>query len=327
MKGMIGALKQMQRRARSQAFDDRLEQAQFRQRIARALQEQHRDFDIGEMLGAVAGRLSGRMQRKTEKREPANAGQGRKRLRLRRHSPAERSAARDQRQRGTASPGFRHGGANGRMRHRRRIGPLAAFFHVGKLIAQRRNAAFGEASRNRFHRRMGHAGAGAVREHVTRARLRRLDQQGGDLLTRADLNSKRLRANGCHMIRPISICMTGTLYGDRRRMRRSSDRQQSRPWPKSGHGREVSMLSSVMPPERKSRFSPIWSTNGFSSASARWNASVAVISRRYFGELRISGSVDLEAQILIDDEVRHDRDVGQRHGVADQKFPVICLSR
>ena len=76
MKGMIGALKQTQRRARSQAFDDRLEQAQLRQRIARALQEQHRDFDIGEMLGAVAGRLSGRMQRKAEKRQPANAGQG-----------------------------------------------------------------------------------------------------------------------------------------------------------------------------------------------------------------------------------------------------------
>ena len=47
MKGMIGALKQMQRRPRSQAFDDRLEQTQFRQRIARALQKQHRDFDIG----------------------------------------------------------------------------------------------------------------------------------------------------------------------------------------------------------------------------------------------------------------------------------------
>ena len=69
-----------------------------------------------------------------------------------------------------------------------------------------------KTSRNRFHRRMGHAGAGPVREHVTRARLRRLDQQGGNLLIGPDLNSKRLRANGCHMIRPISICMTGTLY-------------------------------------------------------------------------------------------------------------------
>jgi hypothetical protein len=59
---------------------------------------------------------------------------------------------------------------------------------------------------------MDHAGAGPVREHVTRARLRRLDQQRRNLLTRADLNSERLRANGCHMIRPISNCMTGTLY-------------------------------------------------------------------------------------------------------------------
>src|ERR1041385_1698062 len=69
MKGMIGAFKQMQRRARSEALDDRLEQTQFRERIARALQEQHLDFDISEMFGPIAGRLSGRMQRKTEKRQ------------------------------------------------------------------------------------------------------------------------------------------------------------------------------------------------------------------------------------------------------------------
>ena len=59
-------------------------------------------------LALIAGRLSGRMQRKAQKRQSANAGQGRKRLRLRRHPPAERSATRDQRQRGTAPPGFRH---------------------------------------------------------------------------------------------------------------------------------------------------------------------------------------------------------------------------
>jgi hypothetical protein len=32
------------------------------------------------------------------------------------------------------------------VRDRGRIGPLAAFFHIGKLIAQRRNAALGEAA-------------------------------------------------------------------------------------------------------------------------------------------------------------------------------------
>jgi hypothetical protein len=69
-----------------------------------------------------------------------------------------------------------------------------------------------ETGRNRFHRRMVHRRAGPVREHVTCAGLRRLDQQGGNLLILANLYSERLGANSRHMIRPISICMTGTLY-------------------------------------------------------------------------------------------------------------------
>ena len=56
------------------------------------------DIDVGKMLGAVAGRFPRRMQRKSKEREPANAGQGIKRLRLRRHAAAERFAARDHRQ-------------------------------------------------------------------------------------------------------------------------------------------------------------------------------------------------------------------------------------
>jgi hypothetical protein len=68
------------------------------------------------------------------------------------------------------------------------------------LIAQRRNTARFEADRNRRHRRVGHACTGPVREHVTRTRLRRLDQQGGNLLTRANLNSDRLRLDSLHVI-------------------------------------------------------------------------------------------------------------------------------
>ena len=103
---MVGLLHQMQRRRLAQPLDDGFEQVKFRQRIARPLQEQHGDPDVGEMLRPVAGRFSRRVQRKAEEREPAHAGQRLDRLRLRRHAAAERFAARDQRQSGAASRGF-----------------------------------------------------------------------------------------------------------------------------------------------------------------------------------------------------------------------------
>ena len=120
------------------------------------------------------------MQGKAEEGEPANAGQRRNRLRLRRHAPAERFAAGHQRQIGAAAPGLRHRRPNRRMRERRRIGPLAAFFHVGKLITQRRDAALAQSRGNRFHRSMRHARTRPVRQHITRTRCWRAHQKRGD---------------------------------------------------------------------------------------------------------------------------------------------------
>ena len=108
---------------------------------------------------------------------PRTPDERRKRLRLRRHPPAERFSARDQRQSAAASPGLRHRGANRGMRDRRRIRPLAAAFHIGKLVAQRRDAALAEADRNRLHRLVVHACTGPVREHVSCPRMRRPDQR------------------------------------------------------------------------------------------------------------------------------------------------------
>ena len=111
------------------------------------------------------------------KKASPDAGKRRVRLRLRRHAPAKGFSAGDQRQSRAASRGFRDRGAHRGMRDGRRIGPLAALFHVGKLVAQRRDAAFGKARRNRFHRRMPHPRARAMGEDETGARLFRPHHQ------------------------------------------------------------------------------------------------------------------------------------------------------
>ena len=67
-----------------------------------------------------------------------------------------------------------------------RVGALRATLHVRKLVAQRCDAAFAEARGDRAHEPMLHAGTGAVREYVARARARRRDQQGRDGLRIVD---------------------------------------------------------------------------------------------------------------------------------------------
>ena len=133
--------------------------------------------DIGKMLGPLVGWLVGRMQRKAQERQSADAGERRDRLRLRRHASAERLAAGDQPKPGTAPRGFRHRGPHRGVSDRRFVGPLAAGFHVGKLITQRRHAALAKPGRDRFHGGMGHSGARAMGKDKTRARLRRQDRE------------------------------------------------------------------------------------------------------------------------------------------------------
>ena len=52
---------------------DRLEQAKHRKSVIRALQEQHRDFYVRQMCGALGGGLPLGMQREAEKGEPLHA--------------------------------------------------------------------------------------------------------------------------------------------------------------------------------------------------------------------------------------------------------------
>jgi len=78
------------------------------------------------------------------------------------------------------------------MRELRRIRPLAAAFHVGELVSQRRDVTRGEPGRDRRHERVVHSCPGAVREHITGARLRRRFQQRGNPHAVIDGNGDRL---------------------------------------------------------------------------------------------------------------------------------------
>src|SRR5262249_60978805 len=71
--GMISVLEQLQRCARAKTPCQPLEQAEIRELVARPLQKKHRYLDIEKMLGALVGRPPGRMQRKAQKRQAADA--------------------------------------------------------------------------------------------------------------------------------------------------------------------------------------------------------------------------------------------------------------
>ena len=93
---------------------------------------------------------------------------------------AERFSPRNERQPRQLARRCRDRGAHDGVRERRRVGPLLAGLHVRELIAQRRDAAREKPGRDSFHERMRHAGAGAMRQHVAGARIRRRLEQGGD---------------------------------------------------------------------------------------------------------------------------------------------------
>ena len=98
MKGVIGVLQQCQGSAIPQLLDQWLEEAQVRKRIVRALQEQHGNLHIEEVLGARLRGARGWMQRECEEREPSHVGKRYRRLRLGSHPAAEGSSPCHERQ-------------------------------------------------------------------------------------------------------------------------------------------------------------------------------------------------------------------------------------
>ena len=99
---------------------------------------------------------------------------------------------------GNLARGFGDGGAHRGVRELWRIGPLAAFLHVEELVAQGRDAARREFRRDRRHEGVIHAGAGAVRQHVTGARVPRRLQQARDAGLVVDRDGDGLGVAGRH---------------------------------------------------------------------------------------------------------------------------------
>ena len=191
---MIGIREQRQCRAFAELLADRLELIERRQVVARALQEEHRDLHLEQMLGTVLRWLAGRVQRKSEEGQSVHALERSVRLRLRGHPAAERLAAGDERHVRQQTLRRGHRGTDRCLRERRRVGPLAAALHVGKLIAQRGKAARREPARHIVQEGMIHSCAGAMRQHVASSRAGWLLQQARNVSGIADGDADRFVA-------------------------------------------------------------------------------------------------------------------------------------
>ena len=168
---------------------------QWRERLG-CLRDWCTDLSLPAVVGrAISGRLPGRVQRKSKEGEAPYPRQRLERLRLRGHAAAEGLAAGEQRQARPSLHGFGHGGAHGGMRQRRRVDALATGFHVRELVAQAGDAAGGQALRGPGHEGVRHAGAGAMRQHITSTGRVRAVEQGADAGVGVDLETKG--SGGC----------------------------------------------------------------------------------------------------------------------------------
>src|SRR5436190_133266 len=164
MKRMIRLGEKLECRARSQSMADVLDQVQGRELIASALEEEHRDFYAGKMLGTFLRRLAGRMEWKPGKDQTAHSVQRGERLCLGSHAAAEGLATGKQREPGKNAFCFLDGSTHDRMRDLRRVRSRlwsCALFHVEELITQGGDIAFSQSVRNGCHERVGHPGSGA----------------------------------------------------------------------------------------------------------------------------------------------------------------------
>src|SRR6266571_7554951 len=118
------------------------------------------------MLRAGRSRPPRRMEWEPEEHEAAHAGHRLGGLRLRRHSPAERFPAGEDRQTGRLARRLGHRCADRLLRYRRWIRAVLLRLHIGKLEAMRGYPAGFERLRGALHEWMVHAGARAMREHV-----------------------------------------------------------------------------------------------------------------------------------------------------------------
>src|SRR6266480_638142 len=174
---MIPAVDQVQRRPGLEARDHRLQERELRERVAGPLQEQHRDRDPIEVLGATDAGLPRRMQREAEKDEAAYTGERRLGGRGRGHPAPERLAAREQRQTRRDSGRLSNGFPHTRGGHGGWVGPAPTFLHVQKLVAERGDLPERERLCQLLEKRVAHPRPGAVRQDEQRPCIVGRDEQ------------------------------------------------------------------------------------------------------------------------------------------------------
>ena len=153
---------------------------QLRQPVAGPLQEQHRKSHIREVVCPRIRVVPRPVKRESVKHDPLDAGEWRFSRRSGRHPSAHRLAAREQRQvRGELGRGP-CGGPDGFHQGAAPIGHSPAGGHERKLVSKRSDPPGGQRVRGRFHERVPHSRARAVREQVQRRRRRRPQEYGSD---------------------------------------------------------------------------------------------------------------------------------------------------
>ena len=164
---VVAALDREQRRAIAQLREDAGQQFGRRERIARALHEDHRNLDAGRGArrgSARACRAGAADSRGRPDRPRASAvGHGH-----RGDPAAERLPARPDRLPLRSSGGRRERGPPRLLQERRRVGRLPSVLDVREVEAQRRDTLVVHRARESRHERVVHARAGAVRQHQRR---------------------------------------------------------------------------------------------------------------------------------------------------------------
>ncbi|RYG31753.1 MAG: hypothetical protein EON93_12420, partial [Burkholderiales bacterium] len=142
VEGVVGVLGQNELCSFAEAFHNRLQEIELRKLVIRALQEEHRDFDSGQVISAVCAGLAGRVKRESEEDEAFHFGEWISELRLAGHAGAEGAAAGEEREIASEFSGIGDSGSGGGLSYGRIVRAFGAAFHVREIVAQRGDAAF-----------------------------------------------------------------------------------------------------------------------------------------------------------------------------------------
>jgi hypothetical protein len=176
----------MQRRPLPELRAHRTQQLEIGKRIPRSLQEQHRNRNLGKVLGSFCSRLVGRMQRKTEEHQSSHSLQRLLCGSLRGHPSPHGLATRQQRQAGSRLRRRSHCCSDGRGQNSRCVRNPPLLLHIGKLISQRRHTHPGQFAGQLLHKGVTHARPSPMCKHQEPQRLSRPTQQRRHLASTRD---------------------------------------------------------------------------------------------------------------------------------------------